>query len=285
MNFRQLFTTQTWWGKLIGAFLGYLMAGPSGALFGILIGNFFDRGLALHFSRPHWEFHNEQREDIQQLFYKSTFSILGYLAKIDGRVSPQSIAMANTLMNELALNPEEKKEARKSFNAGKQPEFNYLHALEELKTAARHNSQLLRLFINIQYQAAQVNTLTEAKLNAIDSILRELGFAPLRQQHRFYEDFVFNTGQKNSHHRSSSSQHSSTSRHQTTTLAQAYQLLELPTTANKQEVKKAYRKLMSQHHPDKLIAKGLPEAQIKAANEKTQKIRKAYEQICASRGW
>ncbi len=55
--------------------------------------------------------------------------------------------------------------------------------------------------------------------------------------------------------------------------------------ASKQEVKKAYRRLLSRNHPDKLIAQGLPEAMIKVANEKTQKIMKAYELICRSKGW
>jgi DnaJ like chaperone protein len=41
---------------------------------------------------------------------------------------------------------------------------------------------------------------------------------------------------------------------------------------------------MSQHHPDKLIAKGLPDERIKFATEKTQEIKAAYEQIKESRG-
>ncbi len=50
-------------------------------------------------------------------------------------------------------------------------------------------------------------------------------------------------------------------------------------------MKRAYRRLISRNHPDKLIAQGLPEEMIKIANDKTQKITKAYEQICTSKGW
>jgi DnaJ like chaperone protein len=60
-------------------------------------------------------------------------------------------------------------------------------------------------------------------------------------------------------------------------------VLDVPKSAADSEVKKAYRRLMSQHHPDKLVSKGLPEEMIKLANEKTQQIRKAYERIKASR--
>ena len=49
------------------------------------------------------------------------------------------------------------------------------------------------------------------------------------------------------------------------------------------EVKKAYRRLMSQHHPDKLVAKGLPEEMMKLAKEKTQEISAAYELIKEAR--
>ena len=53
--------------------------------------------------------------------------------------------------------------------------------------------------------------------------------------------------------------------------------------ASDHDVKKAYRRLMSQHHPDKLVAKGLPEEMMTIAKEKTQQIRKAYEQVKESR--
>ena len=45
------------------------------------------------------------------------------------------------------------------------------------------------------------------------------------------------------------------------------------------ELKKAYRKLISQHHPDKLVSKGLPEEMMKIATEKTREIKEAYEFI------
>ena len=60
-------------------------------------------------------------------------------------------------------------------------------------------------------------------------------------------------------------------------------LLELDRHASDADLKRAYRRLMSRHHPDKLIAKGLPEEMVKVATEKTQTIKAAYERIKASR--
>ncbi|UWN51968.1 Co-chaperone protein DjlA [Alcanivorax sp. ALC70] len=62
-------------------------------------------------------------------------------------------------------------------------------------------------------------------------------------------------------------------------------MLGVAESASDQEVKKAYRKLMSENHPDKLAARGVPEEMIRMATEKTAEISKAYEMIKESRGF
>ena len=66
-------------------------------------------------------------------------------------------------------------------------------------------------------------------------------------------------------------------------IKEAYEMLGVSKNASDDEIKKAYRRLMNQHHPDKLVSKGLPEEMIKLANEKTQQIKEAYERIKKSR--
>ncbi|MDP7660738.1 MAG: DnaJ domain-containing protein, partial [Gammaproteobacteria bacterium] len=58
-----------------------------------------------------------------------------------------------------------------------------------------------------------------------------------------------------------------------------YQALGIESTATDKEVKTAYRRLMNQHHPDKLVAKGLPDSMLEVAKERTREIRAAYEVI------
>lgn len=286
MNWREFFTSNPWWGKLLGAFFGYLIGGPAGALFGILIGNLFDRGLIGHYTRPHWYYHREKRKDIQHIFFEATFLVMGHLAKADGRVSEQEIHMANTLMNEMRLSHEQKKQARQLFNQGKAAAFNLGQTLTRLQEACHDNPDLLKLFMDIQYRFVQTDGLSAMKLQALNVIFRHMGFAPLHQQYRFYEDFGYQSAQGSTNHHSSSRQQNNYNyQDPQNTLKQAYTILEISSTATKQEVKKAYRRLISRNHPDKLIAQGLPENMIKIANDKTQKIRKAYEIICASKGW
>lgn len=282
MDYRQFFTNNTWWGKLIGAFLGYLIAGPTGAFFGVLIGNFFDRGLAEHFSKPHWSYHSERRKEVQKHFFKATFLVLGYIAKSDGRVSEHEIQATKKLMQEMGLSAAQRKLAQEYFNEGKQKQFDLDHTLILLQQACHDNRALLNLFVDIQYRVACVDGLSLEKQNALNVVLDTLGFATLNKQYQFYENFSYDYKQRQQyrHQQSSHAHHTKINK-----LEHAYGILGIPATASKQEVKRAYRRLISRNHPDKLIAQGLPDELIKIANEKTQKIRKAYEQICETKGW
>lgn len=305
MNIRDFFITNSWWGKVLGAFFGYMIDGPTGAIFGILLGNFFDKGLASHFANPHFSYHAEKRKKVQKIYFEATFSVMGHIAKADGRVSEQEIAMAKLLMTEMHLNHEQKELAKRLFNEGKQSYFKLDAVLTQLHNACKDNQELLKLFIDIQYRAAQVDGLSLGKIQGLDLILSRLGFAPLHQQYRFYEDFNYTAyqhfqesqeqqRQQNQQYQQKNNTNSSSSSYRqnyykpkgsVNNLDHAYALIEVPSNASKQEVKQAYRRLLSRNHPDKLIAQGLPEEMIKMANEKTHKIMRAYELICKSKGW
>jgi DnaJ like chaperone protein len=66
-------------------------------------------------------------------------------------------------------------------------------------------------------------------------------------------------------------------------LASAYDILGLTPAAADAEVKKAYRRLVSQNHPDKLAARGLPESMREMAEERTREIVGAHDRIMAAR--
>ena len=294
MNLKTFFTLSTWWGKFLGAFFGYLCGGPLGALLGILVGNFFDKGLVSYYTNPHLLYYSEKRKAVQKIFFETTFSVMGHIAKADGRVSEQEIKLAQLLMQEMRLNDEQKIAAKQMFNEGKQHDFKLEMALFELKKACKDNRELLKLFADIQYRAAQIDELTTKKIEVLDVIFSCLDFAPLHKQNRFYDDFSYSYAyqqqqqqqqqqQKKSYR--SSSQNYYYQQTPQNNLAHAYALMEVSPNATKNEVKRAYRRLLSRNHPDKLIAKGLPEEMIKIANEKTQKIMRAYQLICETKGW
>lgn len=283
MSFREFFTTNTWWGKLLGAFFGYLIAGSAGALIGLLLGNLFDRGLAVHLHPLHGFYLDEKKKHVQKIFLEVTFTMMGHIAKADGRVSEKEINSAKEIMKNMGLNSEQRKAAKLHFNEGKSSFCNTSLIINLLIKTCSNDPELLKLFMDIQYRAAQVDGLTGKKIIILDTIFKQMGFAPLHQQYRYQEDFVFNQN-----YNTSENNHQSYSRPESTTsvtLSQAFKLLEISSNATKAEVKNAYRRLISRNHPDKLIAKGASESRIKIANDKTQQITKAYELICKSKNW
>jgi DnaJ like chaperone protein len=282
--FRDFFLKGPWFGKLIGACFGYLTFGSIGALLGILIGNIFDKGLTQHFLRPHWLLFAEKNQAFQTLFFKATFQIMGHLAKAKGRITEEDIAHARHLMNEFRLTKEKAGLAIQYFNDGKQSDFNMTPLLIALRQHTQYKAILLHLFIDIQYRFTFSSGANEKQIQVFNDMLSQLGFRQLHQQYRFYDEFSTQYRQEQAYQRTYRHKHTQQAS-SPSYLTHAYALLNISSDASKQQVKRAYRQLMSKHHPDKLIAQGLPETMIKMATEKTQAIQKAYESICNAKGW
>ena len=266
----------SWLGKFLGGAFGFLLGGPLGAILGASIGHQFDSGLDGFDRLANEGFKPGEQHRVQMAFFTATFAIMGHIAKSDGRVSEAEITLAKRVMDEMALTPEMRETAIKLFQQGKNKDF----ALDEILIQFRHECHrrihLIRMFLEIQIQAAMADgEFSSTEQHILIHICEVLGIPrfeferikiQLQAQQRFY-----------SHGRQQQA------RSQTSTLQDAYAVLGLTASASDAEVKKAYRKLMSQNHPDKLVAKGLPEEMMTLAKEKTQKIRKAYEIITKSR--
>ncbi len=266
----------SWLGKMIGGTFGFLMGGPLGAILGASIGHQFDHGME---SDERLQPGDQHR--VQMAFYTATFSVMGHIAKADGRVSTAEINLAKRVMDEMRLSDGMRETAINLFNQGKAEDFPLDDVLEQFRRECHRRTNLIRMFIEIQIQAALADGVIDASeehiLHNICSTLRISRFEfesikmQIQAQQRFYS---YQQQSRQNHSQQTASDN----------LADAYAALGLKSTATDSEVKKAYRRLISQHHPDKLVAKGLPEEMMTLAKEKTQKIRKAYETIKKSRG-
>jgi len=271
-------------GKLMGAVLGFLTAGPLGALMGVFVGNLFDKGLNEHFLKANNTYRIEKDPAIKQAFLHATFSNLGHIAKVDGRVSEAEIYLAQQIMKELHLNKSEQTAAQRFFQEGKQTQFRVTQSLTPLKNLLYEKPKLLHAFVQLLYRMAKIDGLSPQKVTSLNIILNELGLAPLHHQPHARRDYYAQFRQHNHHHRAEQTQQAHQEFYTSQTLESSYQLLGLSSSASQEDVKRAYRRLISKHHPDKCIAAGMSEQRIKAANEKTQAIRKAYEHICEVKG-
>jgi DnaJ like chaperone protein len=260
------------WGKLIGASLGYMVGGLFGAIIGALLGHQFDRGLSNFSGDFSAGLGGLSHVEIQRAFFEATFSVMGSLAKADGRVSEEEIALARQVMARMGLSEPARKEAIALFSKGKDSDFNLGPVLERFILATRRAHNLRQMFIEIQIHAAYADgEMNPAEKELLLNICRDLGFSAA--------DFDRLDAMVRAE------QHAAQGgRVEQVSLDDAYAILSITEQASDAEVKRAYRKLTNQHHPDKLVAKGLPEEMMKLAEEKTHEIRVAYERIREARG-
>ncbi len=262
-----------WWGKLLGGAFGYMLGGPLGALIGAALGHRVDKGVA----GMGITMNPAERERIQTAFFTATFSVLGHLAKADGQVTREEIRLAEAVMVQMQLNEEQMAVARRLFSEGKQADFDLDEVLDQFVSVCHRRHTLLRIFLEVLVQAAMADGhLSEAEEAVLQHVCSRIGFTAEELAH--LESMVAASARW----AGAGGSGGPTSPRD---IASAYALLDIPETATDAEVKRAYRRLMSQHHPDKLVAKGLPEEMMKIATQKTHEIRQAYEQIKQVRGF
>ena len=242
---------------------------PIGLVLGVVIGHFFDIGYFSSQMGPAGA--RTQSAALSQLFFDCTFSIMGFIAKADGRVSQQEINLAESVMTQMQLHGAKRNRAKEQFRLGKAPTFNYVRTLAEFKRACWRRPSLLKLFLEIQVQVAYADgVMSVATKTALQKVFRQLG-VPFAVFNRYSQ-------QSRAGYRYQSQRSQSVPNPQRQ-LADAYKILQVPSTATDVEIKKAYRRMMSKHHPDRMEAKGVPPEMIKLANQKTQQIKQAYETI------
>lgn len=263
-------------GLLIGAVIGFFLGGPVGAIIGALLGQSVSVGV----SRGGWSAYDSNMA--QQAFFTATFSVMGYVAKADGVVSENEIQAANAVMAHMNLDPAQRLAAIQLFNQGKSQGFDLDAALRNLRIACHGRRDLLGMFLQIQVHAALADggMMHPAEREVLERICDALGISSYELNQ--YEQFV--RAQQRFRSAGGPGSGGGVQPSRPDTLAAAYQTLGVASTASDAEIKTAYRRLMKENHPDKLVARGLPENMIRLAQEKVQQINVAYDAIKQARG-
>jgi len=265
-----------WTGKIVGALIG-LAAGPVGAALGALIGHVYDDTHDTKALPPGRDAVGDGPEDavaIRAALFRTAFSVMGYLAKADGRVSEAEIRAARGVMQQMHLDEAHVQRAIEAFNRGKQPDYPIEAELARLRVACGPQHDLLRVFLEIQVRAALAgNDLKGPVRGLLLGVAQRLGFSGMEVA-QIEAALRLRQGQG----------WTAPPPAPGARLSNAYSVLGIQPSASDEAVKKAYRRQMNENHPDKLVARGLPESMQDLAKEKTQRIREAYETICEHRG-
>lgn len=253
--------------KFIGLALGYYLLGFFGAFLGYMIGSSVDRAQAYGIGGIN-PLSAGQR---QKVFLDTVFILMGKLAKADGHISRDEVDHVEAFIKKMNMTAEHRQEAIDQFKKGSETNFDMTDTLNEFMSSCGHTLNLKQvLLMYLTVMALADGKVDESERNVLEQIALRLGYS--RAEFKRILDMVLNQAH-----------FSQDQTNPADALNDAYKALGVSADRSDQEVKRAYRKLMSQHHPDKLIGQGVPEDMIKVATEQAQEIQLAYDLIKKTR--
>jgi DnaJ like chaperone protein len=257
-------------GKVVGALLGLAAGGPIGAAFGIIIGHIYDRHPAT--TPEAWADFTESYRSFTGTTQQATFTIgvivLGAkMAKADGRVTRQEIEAFKRVFN---VTSAQEDHVGKLFNQARLSASGFEPYAFQLSHAFRRNPEVLEEVLGGLFMIAAADSagLSPAEIDFLKRVAVIFDFSS-----EDFERIAARAGIVLPGHE----------RYRDNT-QEAYEVLGLHVTATDVEIKATYRALIRKHHPDRLVAQGLPPEFVAIANEKMKRINGAYDTICRLKG-
>ena len=236
------------WGKVIGGVAGFAVGGPLGALLGGFAGHIIDKRASS----------GEGGDGTKQIAFTIGVIALGAkMAKADGVVTPDEVAAFKEVFH---VPPEEMANVGRVFDLARRDAHGFEPYARQVAGLFAENPQVLEDLIDGLFHIAKADgVIHPAELEFLRAVAAIFGFddaefARIREGHLGPDE------------------------------ADPYQVLGVARVIADGDLKAAYRKLIREHHPDTLIAQGLPQEFIDIANEKLASINDAYDRIEAERG-
>ena len=250
---------------IIGAFIGAIVGGLPGFLIGGLIG--YGAGFLLRQSLL------GGLRVVQSQLLESVFAVMGALCKADNVITRDEINAVEQMFGMLNLHGEQREQAKAAFNRGKQPEFDLDAAVDQFARISHGRRPLVQLFLQLQVMAIGADgRIDPAEHTMLVRIARRLGLSETDVSQLEALLRAGTTGPSGPGARPTQDK-----------LADAYIALGVTPDNDAAAIKRAYRKLISQNHPDKLAARGLPESMRAVAEERSRELNSAYDLIKAAR--
>tara|TARA_B100001027_G_scaffold113244_1_gene78157 strand:+ start:285 stop:1028 length:744 start_codon:yes stop_codon:yes gene_type:complete len=242
------------WGRLIGGAAGFALGGPIGAILGVMAGGAFDRRSR---SKSNFNFNRINNNQKQQIFTISFIILSAKLAKSDGQVTDDEI---RAFKEKFKVPKSELNKVAKIFNEAKKDSYGYKEIANQVGNLFSDNKILLEeLLNNLFFIAASDGNISVNEVDLLKSISKSFKFS----EKDFQRIFQSNLNNKDS---------------------DPYKVLGVNRSSTDAEIRKKWIKLNKEHHPDNLIAKGMPKEFIKQSNKELAAINIAYDKIKEVRG-
>ena len=242
-------------GKTIGAGIGFMVGGPIGALLGGILGHNFDRGQEDALRIEHSSGYGRVHTNSQFLFYVALTSLVAKLAEADGKVTADEMnTYKDFLTGNLRLSDEDLNIIASLFNRARHASATAEEYAQQIYLLNHHNPEILREILSLLFRISLADgNFSEAEERYMSSIAR-----------------IF---------RISANEYNQIMALYVSANDKYYKILGVSPDASDAEIKRSYRKLVVDYHPDKLVSKGLPEDFMQFANQRLTEINAAYEYI------
>ena len=260
-------------GTLVGGSLGFMMFGPLGAILGGAIGSNIGEptgrgttqyGPISYGGRSGARAGGPARDvrQAQQAFLVALISLAAKVAKADGRVTEQEVRSFDAFLRDrLGMSPEDRRVAARLFNEARDSQVPAEEFARQVRTLIGHQPSRLRDLMSLLMSVAAADARIDAEEDRLlRRIAREMGMTA-----RDYDESAAMFDPRRN-------------------VDASYAVLGLTRDATDDEIKKAYRSLAREYHPDVVVNKGMGEDFRKFADEKMRAINVAYDAVKEARG-
>jgi len=266
----------SWFGKVIGGTFGLFLGGPLGAVAGAALGHLF-------FDSPQEQIRQDEgqgrprftasAERIQAAYFIALFSLLGKIAKADGKVTKDEGDLVVRFLDQMRITGQQREFAIQVFNEAKGIHYSVEELAQQFRQVTGRRRDLTFGLMEMLFQVAMADGTfhpeEEAQIRRVATVVG-LGQYEWNTLYHRYVGGAGGSGGYASGRRPSLQEH--------------YETLGVSESDSDEQVRKAYRRLAKENHPDSLIAKGLPEEFVEYATERFQRIQNAWDEVRKARG-
>ncbi len=253
----------SFWGAIIGGTAGLAIGGPIGGLIGAIAGHAMarpSRSDSAHSADLYdsADFGSATPEEVRSAaFTVATVALGAKMAKADGVVTSDEVAAFKEVFR---VPRSEEKNLSRLFKAAHQRSEGFEPYAQQIAKMFSGNPAVLeQLLFCLTHIARADGTLHQKEIRYLLEVSKIFGL----DSHAFERVTEITLHGDN---------------------ADPWRILGVASTVPDSELKSAYRKLIRENHPDRLIAQGMPEEAIRAATERLAAINHAYDVVSAKRG-